>query len=257
MRIRKIFFICVLILTATIARAGEIEDLAALLEARNFAPETSARIMEQVRAARENGLPLMPVIDKVHEGLAKQVEPARIAQAVEQVCERYSYAYTRTRGLFSDREQAAQAGNMLAEAMAAGLSRQDAGRITDKLAQREKSRDTVHDGLVPETLQTARDMARYGVSSQTLTGTVTNALGHFYSGNDMATMRANFARQARFGSPEMIARQFSNSIGAGHAAGSLGTSAGAGFGAGYKGGGMSSGGGARGGGRSGGRGGGH
>jgi len=215
--------LCLLLCIGAPAMAGEVEDLSALLESRNFSREHTERIMEQVRLARKNGLPLAPMIDKVHEGLAKQVDAPRIVQAVEQVAERYAYAWARAYALVAEPQEAGRAAALMAEAMTAGLVREHAGMIADKLQQREFSQTFERDRLVQETMETARDMARYGVSSSMVTRVVADALSHSYTAKEMATMRQSFADKARFGTPESIALGFAHDIGAGQGASSLGT----------------------------------
>ncbi|MHB1348676.1 MAG: hypothetical protein ACYCYR_02275, partial [Desulfobulbaceae bacterium] len=216
--------------TASPALAGESEDLAALLESRGFSQAYTARIMEQVRHAREKGIPAAPMIDKVHEGLAKGVDAPRVVRAVEQVAERYAYAWAQARELAVQEQERARVANRLAEAMAAGLRRQDAQMIADRLQDqdrdraRDRDRATERDQLICETVQTARDMARFGVASPTVARVVTDALAHAYTSREMVTMRNSFARQAQYGEPEGVAQSFAQGIGAGQGADSLGSS---------------------------------
>ncbi|WP_456386506.1 HepT-like ribonuclease domain-containing protein [Desulfolithobacter sp.] len=51
----------------------------------------TVRIM--VGTAQQQGLPTGAVVGKVYEGIAKQVDPDRIVQALERVRSRYQYSY--------------------------------------------------------------------------------------------------------------------------------------------------------------------
>ena len=224
-----------------------------------FSLENTQRIQNMIQEAQKKGLPAEPMQNKVHEGIAKRAPEEAVVRAVEQVQNRYEYAYQQARGLFNDPQQARSMGNRFAEANAAGLANEDAARIMAQLQNRTRNmnREQAFE-LADETVKGARNMARQGVSSTTVGNVYANALQHAYQARDMQTLQQSFANQARHGNPENVAHGFSQGIGQGLGAGGLssGGGAGSGSGSGGSGGGGGSGGSGGGGGGSGGGGGG-
>ena len=198
-----------------------------------FREQNVISIQNMIQEAQMKGLPTEPMQNKVHEGIAKKADDEAIVRAVEQVQNRYEYAYQQARGLFNDPQQARSMGNRFAEANAAGLANEDAARIMAQLQNRTRNmnREQAFE-LADETVKGARNMARQGVSSTTVGNVYANALQHAYQARDMQTLQQSFANQARHGNPENVAHGFSQGIGQGLGAGGLSSGGGAGSGSG-------------------------
>src|SRR5262249_36095129 len=72
-----------------VIRAGVAEnEVAGLIQrgvGRGVQPAELVRLLDVVAQAKRQGLPVGPVLDKVKEGLAKRVPPARIAGVAERL----------------------------------------------------------------------------------------------------------------------------------------------------------------------------
>jgi len=231
--------------TREMIRAGvSAEDAFQLvrgMHAQAFSEEQMLRAQSVVLEARREELPARPVINKALEGMAKQVPPERILQAMEDVRSRYSFAFGLARPLAARQDQAGRLGNLLAEALAAGLSRQSAADIMARLRERSGQMppgEIVE--LAAASLGMARDMARLGVAPGTASEAVTAALSKGFSAHDVNAMHQSLMSQSQSHSPQAVAQGFAAAVqqgqtpqGAGHG-GSMGTggSGGAGGGSG-------------------------
>ncbi len=217
--------------------------------------------------AQGGGLPTKPVINKAFEGMAKQVTPDRILQAMEAVKSRYGFAFDRARAVAKNPEQVGRLGSMLAESLAAGFKEQDASQVMGQIHDRsQKMNQNQMDELAAACLAMARDMSRLGVSSDVSSQVISNALSNGLSAASIASMNQSLAAQAQSHSAQALAEGLAHGMqgqsaqgvsgtaggqsGHGGQGGSGGSGAGAGGGGGSGGGG--SGGGAGGGGGSGG-----
>ena len=223
--------------TREMMRAGvSAEDAFQLvrgMHAQAFSEEQMLRAQSVVLEARREELPARPVINKALEGMAKQVPPERILQAMEDVRSRYSFAFGLARPLAARQDQAGRLGNLLAEALAAGLSRQSAADIMARLGERSGQMppgEIVE--LAAESLGMARDMARLGVAPGTASEVVTAALSKGFSAHDVSAMHQSLMSQSQSHSPQAVAQGFAAAVqqgqapqGAGHG-GSMGTGSG-------------------------------
>jgi uncharacterized membrane protein YgcG len=193
--------------------AGELQG--AMIQA-GFSTDQISRVQSIVTTARQSGVPGDVVTSKVYEGMAKHVSPDRIITALEKVTSRYEYGYSLAAKIGRNKEQITGLGNMLTAGIAAGLTRQDAEQIVNRL----QSRAPQVEGselyqLAEESIRAARDMSRQGVSSATTVNVVGTAIQKGYAARDMQTMRSTFNRQAAAASHETLARGYSNAIGRG------------------------------------------
>jgi hypothetical protein len=221
------------------------DDMPSLVHAMQqyqFTNATMRQIQNTIREAGEKGLPTEPLMSKVYEGIAKKVDEDRIVQAVNRVQERNDYAYRHAERLTNDPGQVKALARVTTQARLAGLNREDCDKIMDQLQDRlrdqdqdrDRTRDRANDSrqgfaLADETMTTARDMARRGVTSKVVAGVMVNGLQHGYNAQDMQAVRNAFARNAKHASPEDVAQAFTYGITRGANASSLG-SAGGGFG---------------------------
>jgi uncharacterized membrane protein YgcG len=205
----------------------EVVALTTRMRESRFSERLIIRAHEIVMAARQEGLPVEPVVNKAYEGIAKRVEAERIVQAMDVVHSRYSVAFRTTRTMATDEKQQQVLGMTIAEGLAAGIREKDMARITESLQQQDRrlSRDQ-RDELAVQSFQTLREMARLGVPSITVVDVVYQALQHQFTAPEMAQMRNAFTAEARYGKAENIAQQYGAQIGGGTRAGGLGTAAG-------------------------------
>jgi hypothetical protein len=163
--------------------------------------------------AKNSDMPVQPLVNKAFEGMAKGVNPALILGAMETVQSRNAFAYQRAARLSRNKSQTANLGKSLSSGLAAGLSKQDADKITHMIQQRSRSMksDRAH-SLALECFNTARDVSRLGVSSQTVTGMVVNALNQGFNDQDMRAMRSAYMTDARQSDPRGLARSYSAAI---------------------------------------------
>jgi len=244
-------------------------QLVLAMNANRFKEEQILKAQGIVLEAQRRGLPTKPVINKVFEGMAKQVAPERTLQAMEAVSSRYAFAYDQARSITKNTEQAGQLGKMLAESLAAGLKEQDALQIMSQLQEKspKMNRDQM-DELAAACLAMARDMSRLGVSSDLSSQVISSALSNGLNAASIASMHQSLVAQSQTHSAQTLAQGLAHGAQQGQSAqglggqsghggqggqgGSGGSGGGAGGGGGGAGGGGSGGGGAGGGGSGGG-----
>ena len=233
-------------------------QLVLAMNANRFKEEQILKAQGIVLEAQRRGLPTKPVINKVFEGMAKQVAPERTLQAMEAVSSRYAFAYDQARSITKNTEQAGQLGNMLAESLAAGLKEQDALQIMSQLQEKspKMNRDQM-DELAAACLAMARDMSRLGVSSDLSSQVISSALSNGLNAASIASMHQSLVAQSQTHSAQTLAQGLAHGAQQGQSAQGLGGQSGHGGqggqgGSGGSGGGAGGGGGGAGGGGSGG-----
>ena len=233
-------------------------QLVLAMNANRFKEEQILKAQGIVLEAQRRGLPTKPVINKVFEGMAKQVAPERTLQAMEAVSSRYAFAYDQARSITKNTEQAGQLGNMLAESLAAGLKEQDALQIMSQLQEKspKMNRDQM-DELAAACLAMARDMSRLGVSSNLSSQVISSALSNGLNAASIASMHQSLVAQTQTHSAQTLAQGLAHGAQQGQSAQGLGGQSGHGGqggqgGSGGSGGGAGGGGGGAGGGGSGG-----
>lgn len=171
------------------------------------------QVHKNIREAKHAGLPPEPLMNKLREGIAKQVPPERVAQAIEQTRERYAHAYGKAKNIAPDEEKVSSLGNVIAEGMAAGMRSADVDAIAQRLQDRTRTmaRDQLHK-LATESFMTARDMTRQGVSPATGSDVVCQALERSWQYRDMEKLRSSFMTRARLGDPQGLALRYSHAI---------------------------------------------
>jgi hypothetical protein len=124
-----------------------------------FTEEQMAKVYDMIGEAKKNGLPVEPLINKLHEGIGKRIQSQNIIMAMEKVKERYQsaaqIAYTMTG---SEEETDALTGD-IAESLAAGMAGNDMESIGEMVDQVQiQSEDRL--SLKIRTLATVKTMAR-------------------------------------------------------------------------------------------------
>jgi len=164
--------------------------------------------------AKEEGLPVGPIMEKAYEGMAKRVQAGRIEQAMEQVRSRYHHAHRHAKGLTIEEGEIHRIRNMIAQCLAAGLRDEDAGKIAYKLQERAQEITRTEAGaLAIEAFRATRDIARLGATSMAVTDTIWQAIDHRYGAKDMKTMRDSFTTNIRYASSASnLAKSYAGSI---------------------------------------------
>ena len=140
--------------------------------------------------ARQQGLQTEPIMNKVHEGLAKQIQARAIVQAMEQVRSRHAVASQQVKTITNDRASLQKMASILAGSMAAGMTHEDTDRIMQVLQKRTRNMTRAQEqDLVMQTLMTTRTMARLGIHSGSVGDSVCEALQQGHSAQKMENMR--------------------------------------------------------------------
>lgn len=181
-----------LLLSVTMVTASE--NITAAMERAGFTVEQVTQVEQIMHSTQQKGLNKELVVDKLQEGISKQVAPDRIIGAIDQVTSRYSYAHDLAKSVVANKKQAAQLGDIVAASLASGLTKQDTEKIFAHF-QAKHHPEKIKSDLVIETMLTARDMSRRGVKSTTTIAVVENALQSGFSAKDMRSMRSDFNRQ--------------------------------------------------------------
>lgn len=205
---------CLILFFSSVAFAGDTDStLNRTMDTAGFSAEQVLRVQSMIMTAQQQGLPADAVSSKVYEGIAKHVDPDRIVQALERVTSRYKYGYTLARKLTKKEKQAVELGNTMTAGIAAGLTRQDAEKLVNslQLRSRQMNRNELY-LLAEETMLTARDLSRQGVSSATTAEVVGKAVQKGFAANEMRTMRSTFSRQGAHGNHESLAKGYGTAI---------------------------------------------
>ncbi|MBW2683322.1 MAG: hypothetical protein JRC69_07155, partial [Deltaproteobacteria bacterium] len=214
---------CLFLFYSSVASAGDTDPtLTRTMDSAGFSEEQVLQVQSMIKTAQQQGFPADAVSGKIYEGVAKHVDPDRIVQALERVTSRYEYGHALALKLTNKDQQAARLGNTITAGIAAGLTRQDAEKIVNSLQSRSRqmNRNELY-SLAEETMLTARDMSRQGVSSGTTAGVVGQAVQKNFAAGEMRTMRNTFSRQEAQGNRESLARDYGTAIGHGVQAGDL------------------------------------
>ena len=152
-------------------------------------------------------------MDKAYEGMAKQVPVPSIIGAMERVASRYEHAFNLAEQLPLGKERVNQFGRDLAACLAAGMTLEDAEQLVNQLnaVERQMARAELQE-LVSESLLTARDMTRRGVSSGSAVEVVSRAIEKGFGAGDMQSLRHSFTSRSAHISVESLAKSYSNAI---------------------------------------------
>jgi len=201
----------------------EVLKMTRLMVQSRFSEQVMLQAHEIVLQTHNVGLPVVPVMNKAYEGMAKQVRAEDIMRAMATIRHRYAYAYRNTEEFTQEKARLRRMGTVIAEGLAAGMEEKDTDAILDRL--RDRTRDMQRDQaceLATESFTAARDMARLGVTSEDAGNVVTAALQRRYSAVEMRQMRNSFVHQSRITAPHSLAAMFSAQIGKGAGGASLG-----------------------------------
>ena len=208
------FTFCFFLFLSTVAWAADKNpELSMIMESAGFRSEQVLQVEDMITTAEQHGLPADKIAGKVFEGIAKNVDPERIIQAMQRVVDRYEYGYHLAQKLTKNKKQSVALGNTMVGSMAAGLTRQDAEKIVENLRVRsENMNKNASSLLAQETIKTARDLCRQGVSSETAEDILGKAARKGFSAEDMTTFRNTFNQQGINANHESLAKNYGRAI---------------------------------------------
>jgi len=196
-----------------------------LMLENHFRHQLILRAHHIILNAQREGLPVGPIMNKAHEGMAKRVQDKNIVQAMERVRSRYAFAHQQAKLITQHKAQMHLIGNTIAQGLAAGMNQENIGRVMQSFQHRAKAMTRVDaEELARETFMATMNMARLGVSSKAATDLVCQALQHRYTAREMKTMRNSFMSRARNANPTNLAKSYANEIQGGKGAEGLGSS---------------------------------
>lgn len=203
----------------------QYHELTQAMQQYRISHENQLKIHQEIRLAAQNGIPVDSLVNKVFEGMAKNVDEDRITGAIAQVRMRYENAYRYSQGMaWLDQPAKAEIAQLLSDAQVAGLTDADTAKIMDRL--RLRTRDREHDECQELSLQvmaTTRTLARHRVHSSTLTELVAGALDADYSPRDMQLLRQSFRKEVRYNHEADIAGGYARAIQNGATASNIAT----------------------------------
>lgn len=203
--------------TRNMIRAGiDSEDAIRMTQAmleNHFKHEHILKAQEIVMSSYKEGLPVVPIMNKAHEGMAKRVQEENIIRAMKNVSARYVFAYQQAGELTQDEAQRQRIMEQVAECVAAGMTDYDVGRLVYRLKYtvQEMPEDEAS-GLATETFRAGKEITRLSVSSKDTTELMIEALAHRYGVQEMAKMRLSFMKHARDTMPDTVAEGYSDAI---------------------------------------------
>lgn len=167
----------------------------------NFDEKQMLGAFDVLMAAVEAGLPEDPLMDKLNEGIAKEVQPDSIIQAMEKVRGRYETANRYAKMLSDDEDHIEAMTTEIAECMAAGVDAGDIRKIADILKKKSESmKASKAESLNRRTIQAMKTMARSGVQSRDALGVVNSAFKSGFDAKDMQGLENSFKLNARWSS---------------------------------------------------------
>jgi len=203
--------------TRNMIRAGiDTDDAIGMTQAMlksHFRQEHAVKAQEIIVRALKEGLPVEPIMNKAHEGIAKRVQHENIIRAMEKVMSRYAFAYEQAGRLTQKEAQRNRIMDQMAECVTAYMADFDIDRLVYQLQYRgrEMSKDEAV-GLAIETFRATKDMARLHVKSKKATDLVIEALKRHYGTEKMAKMRQSFMNHAGKNSPNTVAEGYLEAI---------------------------------------------
>jgi hypothetical protein len=151
--------------------------------------------------ARKKELPGDLLMDKLNEGIAKEVQPDSIIQVMEKVRVRYETASRYAKMLSDDADHIEAMTTEIAECMAAGIDADAIGMISEILNKKSKSlRKSTAESLNKRTIRAMKTMARSGVQSQDALSVVNSAFRNGFDADDMLGLENSFKLNARWAS---------------------------------------------------------
>lgn len=189
----------------------------------------AAKVIDAIIEAKRQGLPVGPIVSKVNEGFAKNVQIDQIENAINKIKERYQFAYQQLNRIKIKTQAKKQIAKNIVDAMAAGIKKNDIITILHMMNQKMNNIKEKENFSI-EVTEMVKEMARYGVKSEKTKDTIANAIKHQFSLKEMKELRKAFKEQARYNNPNHLAEKMNENISNGlrgeHAGKGLGNSSG-------------------------------
>lgn len=179
----------------------DLDDIARLSAAQGRSAEDVKPLVELATKAGERGLPPGPLVNKIKEGLAKGVEPARIEPVLREMAGRLETAQDTLkelsgRGLIDTGGGRQRAVEVLAEALARGASPGEVREI-GRLAQ--KGRPRLAQDALASGAKSLAVMKEGGIPSREGVSLVAEALRQGFRPSELADLGRELKRRAREG----------------------------------------------------------
>lgn len=169
------------------------EHLVQAMERARFRETHMFQIKEQLSSSGAAKEIVAPIIEKIHEGAAKNVPPERILVATEKVRERHMHAKQLSQKLGQSNQLGLE--RIMSECLVAGLTKGDSAQMVEHLKNNnswQRSREELKTALATETFLAAREMVRQGVNSTTATSALRKLLREEISVQTMSQFRFSF-----------------------------------------------------------------
>lgn len=197
--------------------SGLLEMTRSMLNSR-FSENQMIEAHKTLMNAKGEDLPVEPLMNKLHEGIAKQIKAEKILQAMEKVRSRYERANRLAGAYTQNKEQARSMTMHIADCMSAGVENADMEKIMERLMVR-KQQNGGEDDLEKETLRMTRMMALSRARSKDVTDVVESALKMGYNAKEMNHLGKLFMSMVGSASSASdLARSYSNAINQGMSA---------------------------------------
>ncbi len=175
--------------------------------------QTELQIINQVIAAKQQGLPVDPVVEKADEGFAKGVSATKIVQAMQQVRNTYAYAYAQTKKLNIPPQAQKQVATNIANALSAGMTMDEMNQIMTQLREKTKTMNqTQAQALAVNATATAATFVMYGAPGTQAASTVTNALKNNMTPHQLEQIRTMFMQAATSTDPTTVVNHINSSV---------------------------------------------
>lgn len=192
---------------------GEAEKMIRVMSQNNFRHRHMITALKVVTDTGEEGLPVAPVMNKAYEGIAKNAPAEIVVKAMEKTRQQYAYAYGQAKQVTDDKQQVQHIGKAIVDGLKAGLNKDGANQIMANVRQQTRQMKRKQAGeLAEESFLAARTMARFGVSSTSVTDITCQALQNKYSAKNMRQLQNRFKVQAMNTPPAIVAEQYIYSI---------------------------------------------
>lgn len=152
-------------------KEGDAVEMIGTMERARIREQNIVQAQQIIQKALQQGLPAEGIMEKVHEGVAKQVPGELIVKAMEQVRSRYAYSYAKAEKFSTSAKQKEQLGQAIADGLTAGLVKGDVDRVLAQVEEKTADMDESQKAeLALQVMEKARDMVRQGVASETAAG---------------------------------------------------------------------------------------
>ena len=176
-------------------KAGVSESTSRMLAERTdnagFNEQDTAKISEVISGLYKAGA--QSAAEKVLEGIAKNIAPARITKALENVQTRYNKAMQIASQSGVEMKNLETVAGVLAEAMAAGADEDNLAQISKSIKTKASDKNDYSESV----FELYRDMVRYGVDNDK-TYEVTTKMMNNLTSNEINNLKTNFNKKAPY-----------------------------------------------------------